>query len=366
MNDRRRIHGLIALAALLMVVLACSGTIETLRIGGIPQYTCPSDTPRPTPTQPPTSRPLWPPYFVSNLDWYQVGTNFNTIHVQWTGQHAGTVYVAYAGSMSTSPFYWPGSSGYIAVDTIPGPTRTHSLAITIPTSVYYATITIYASGVASSNRTYTVTRVPYPIYPNPLYPPPGGAPGSMTATPRPTYTPWPTPTLYVRTADYFVGDPVYSPLQPSGLQVRYRVTRVTTYPTPRLDAQGQPQSIFVWQLEVRNVGTMAYSIFPAAQMYVSTITLPGGQETEGIWGASIAAAEEAGLTPEYELVDVQPDETRTFTLAAFGPQGDVRRLAYVLDATSRGDDIPTVVPGQNIVTWINEVNTICNGEIEEP
>ena len=107
-----------------MAALACAGTVQNLKIDGLPQYVCPSSTPRATSTQPPTSRPLWPPYFASNLSWYQVAPNFNTIYAQWTGQNAGTVYVSYSGSMSVYPYYWTGSGGYIAVDTIPGPTKT--------------------------------------------------------------------------------------------------------------------------------------------------------------------------------------------------------------------------------------------------
>ena len=65
---------------------------------------------------------------------------------------------------------------------------------------------------------------------------------------------------------------------------------------------------------------------------------------------------------------MQPGETKTFTLAAYGPRGPARRVSYVLDVTARDDGggIPTIVPGQNIVSWINEVNTICTGDIAEP
>jgi hypothetical protein len=357
---------IIIICALLVAAIACAGTVNNLQITGLPQYICPSSTPRPTHIQPPTSHPLWPPYFASNVSWYQVAPNFNTIYAQWTGQSAGTVYVSYSGSMSTYPYYWPGSYGSIAVDTIPGPTRTNLYAITIPSSVYYASVSIYASGVAGSSRSYSISRVYNYIYPNPLIPPPGGAPGSITPTPRPTYTPWPTPTEYVRTNDYFVGDAIYTPVQPSGLQLRFRVSEIYDLPAIEPNEAGQPQSIFVWEFEVKNVGSVEYDIFPAGQMYVSTITLPGGMETDGVWGASLAAAEEAGLTPNYKLTDVQPGETKTFTLAAYGPRGTTRRISYVLDVTSRGDGIPTVVPGQNIVSWINEVNTICTGDIAEP
>ncbi len=365
MQNQRRNRWMIVIAALLAAAVACAGTVQNLKIDGLPQYVCPSSTPRPTSTQPPTSRPLWPPYFASNLDGYQVGPNFNTIRVQWTGQNAGTVYLSYSGSMSVYPYYWTGSGGYLAVDTIPGPTRMGSYGITIPLDVYYATVNIYASGVPGSSRSYTVTRVYYTIYPIP-YPPPGGDPGSITPTPRPTYTPWPTPTEYVRTNDYFVGDAIYTGEQSTGLRLRFRVTDIRSTDDVQPDGDGQPQSIFVWDLEVSNVGSVEYDLFPAGQMYVSTITLPSGVEVEGVWGASTGAALEAGFTPQYDMADLQPDETQTFTLAAYGPRGTARRIAYVLDVTAREVGIPTIVPGQNIVSWINEVNTICSGEIEEP
>ncbi len=357
----------IILAAMLLLAaaIACAGEVQNLYIGDLPQYLCPSSTPRPTHTQPPTGQPLWPPYFASNVSWYQVAPNFNTITAQWTGQSAGTVYLSYSGSMSTYPYYWPGSGGYLAVDTIPGPTRTGLYPITIPPNVTYATISLYASGVTGSSRSYTVTRVYYAIYPV-LYPPPGGAPGSITPTPRPTYTPWPTPTQYVRTNDYFVGDAIYTSEQPSGLRLRFRVTDIQDMPAAKVGEEGQPQSIYLWTVEIKNIGSVEYDVFPAAQMYVSAITLPGGMETEGVWGASLAAAEEAGLTPNYEATDIQPDETKTFTLAAYGPRGTARRISYALDASAREDLNPTVVPGRNIVSWINETNTICTGEIEEP
>jgi hypothetical protein len=72
------------------------------------------------------------------------------------------------------------------------------------------------------------------------------------------------------------------------------------------------------------------------------------------------------LTPHYALEDIQPGQTKTFTLAAYGPRGTVRRVAYALDATARDPGNPTQVPGRNIVSWINEMNTLCSGEIAEP
>lgn len=367
MTTRRTRCGLLlALLALISVALACAGTTQNLRIDGVPQYVCPSSTPRPTHTQPPTGLPSYPPFFASNLSWYQVAPNFHVIHAQWNGQSAGTVYVSYAGSTTTYPYTWSGSGGYIPVDTIPGPSHTGAYGIVIPLDVYYATVSIYASDIPGSTRTYGVTRLPYPIYPSALNPIPGGAPGPVAPTPRPTYTPWPTPTEYVRTNDFFVGDAIYTPRQPSGLRLRFRVSEIRDLPAAAPDDHSNPQSIFVWTFEVKNVGSLEYDVFPAAQMYVSTVTLPSGMPLDGVWGASVGAAEEAGLAPNYELTDIQPGETKVFTLAAYGPRGTAYRVSYVLDATARDDSLPTVVPGRHAVSWLNQVNTVCTGEIEEP
>ncbi len=351
-------------ALLLVATLACAGTTQNLRVEGLPQYTCPSSTPRPTHTQPATSLPTYPPYFAANLSAYQVVPNANTVTVQWIGQSAGEIRLSYAGLMTVYPYTWTGSGGPLTVDTIPGPAHSGAYMLAIPLTVTYATVTLSASSIAGSSRTFAVTRVtsPLDIPPNP---PPGGAPGAITATPRPTYTPWPTPTEYVRTHDYFTGDAVYTPRQASGLRLRFRVTAVESLPAAP-DEDGSPRSVFVWTVEVKNVGSVEYDLFPAGQMYVSTVTLASGAEVEGVWGASLEAAETAGLTPDYILTDLQPGDSRSFTLAAFGPPGTARRIAYVLDVTARSAAQPTLVPGQNVVSWINEVNTVCTGEIEEP
>ena len=77
----------------------------------------------------------------------------------------------------------------------------------------------------------------------------------MTPTPRPTYTPWPTPTQYVRTNDYFVGDAIYTPEQPSGLQLMFRVSNISDLPALEPDAslaensEAVYESAFAWQEE---------------------------------------------------------------------------------------------------------------------
>ena len=54
-----RIRRFVALSFSLLTALACAGTVANLQINGLPQYVCPSSTPRPTHTQPATSPPYW-------------------------------------------------------------------------------------------------------------------------------------------------------------------------------------------------------------------------------------------------------------------------------------------------------------------
>ena len=88
MKHHRKSTWMIAAIFLFAAALACAGQVQNLYIGDLPQYLCPSSTPRATHTQPATSLPSWPPYFASNVSWYQVAPNFNTIYAQWTGQSA--------------------------------------------------------------------------------------------------------------------------------------------------------------------------------------------------------------------------------------------------------------------------------------
>ena len=73
---------------------------------------------------------------------------------------------------------------------------------------------------------------------------------------------------------------------------------------------------------------------PAWQMYVATVATASG-DLEGIWGASRAAAAEAGLTTPLEALTLAAGETRTFPLAAYIPAGSPLRFAYALDPTTR-------------------------------
>lgn len=200
-------------------------------------------------------------------------------------------------------------------------------------------------------------------YPGGLYSTPGFTQPSATSTPRSTTTPYPTPTPFVLRPpqDFFAGDAVYTTGETTGMQVRLRLLNIHLQPaTPALD--GSVRSLVLWTLEVKNVGSQPYELFPAWQMYIRTVETASG-DLEGIWGASSEAAAEAGLNRGLEAITLRAGETRRFTLAAYIPVGTPARFAFALDPTMR--ETPDA-PGTNLLTWTADTNPYCAGDIAEP
>lgn len=213
------------------------------------------------------------------------------------------------------------------------------------------------------NGTVCATNTPYPggVYTTPGYSIPGA-----TSTPRPTTTPFPTPTPFVMRPpqDFFVGDAIYTGGFVSGVNARLRLLNVVTL-TASAAPDGSPRSIVRWEIEIRNVGSVPYEVFPAWQMYVSTVATGSG-DVDGIWGASRDAAAEADLSTPLEAVTLAPGEMRVFSLAAYIPTGTARRFAYALEPTTRPAPATPGVPGTNVMVWTNTTNTICAGDLAEP
>ena len=207
------------------------------------------------------------------------------------------------------------------------------------------------------------TNTPYPggFHRTPGYTRPG-----TTSTPRPTTTPYPTPTPFVirPPQEFFVGDALYTGGFVSAVNVRLRLVAFATRPaSPAYD--GSPRNLVRWELEVKNVGVVPYEVFPAWQMYVSTVSTSAG-EVEGIWGASRAAVTEVGVSSPLEAVALAPGETHTFTLTAYIPAGTPRRFTYALDPTTRQSSATPGAPGTNVLVWTNTTNTLCAGDLAEP
>lgn len=380
---------LTVLVFMLLAALACSGelTPESMTIGELPQYVCPSATPRPTNTPLPTSPPTYPGYFTANLSNYQVGTNVSAVTIQWFAQSAGSIYTSYSGSMSVSPYYWAGASHvFIGNAPLNQPARSGFYTIYIPLEASSATVQVWATQTGFTH-TFSVFRITGNV--TQFYPPPGGgAPPPIYPTPRPTYTPYPTPTPYIRTNDYFLNDSIYTAPNEALLNIRFRVTEMTSLPfqgTPTPNPPKTPvpgihptaiyaESLYVWTFEIRNFSdNQTYTFYPPAQSFVATIRLPDGTEQNVLLFPTYAAAQQAGLTSfsGYEAHTLEPGQQVTIRLAAKGPQGTLYRVSWAMDASGRPTPVdPTmatpIVAGSNIVSWINAVNTECVGEIAEP
>ena len=107
------------------------------------------------------------------------------------------------------------------------------------------------------------------------------------------------------------------------------------------------QSIATWQIEVTNRRSTPYEFFPAGQMVVSK--LADGQT--GQWGASEAAAREAGIIFRYESYHLNPGDTQTVQMAAYLPSSTPAQFVYRLD--------PIDSSMTNVITWVNRPNPYC-------
>jgi hypothetical protein len=154
--------------------------------------------------------------------------------------------------------------------------------------------------------------------------------------------------------DFYIGDAVVVGSVGSPTRVRFRLLNIQTFPAPQKD--GLPRNIYAWQLEVKNVGTADYNIFPAYRMYLSRVTTATG-EIGGVWGSSQTAANEVGLTIDNGIYVLAPQEIRTFHFAAYAPAGSAHRFTFTLD--------PTVTEGSSTITWTNQSNPFCAGDVAD-
>jgi hypothetical protein len=179
---------------------------------------------------------------------------------------------------------------------------------------------------------------------------------TLAGTPMPTPLAQPTPYVILPPAEFFVGDAVFIGSSGSANGVRFRLQNVSTQATSP-SADGSARNIFAWQLEVKNIGLEVYEIFPSGQMVLSAITTVYGDEI-GVWPATREAAIAIGATLDENVYTLHSGETRVFRFAAYGPAGQAARFAFMLD--------PTVSDGSSIMTWTNQANPDCAGDIVDP
>lgn len=178
----------------------------------------------------------------------------------------------------------------------------------------------------------------------------------LAGTPLPTPRPLPTPYFILAPADFFIGDAVFIGFSASENGVRFRLQNVAAQPVSP-DEDGEPRSVYTWQLEVKNIGRADYEVFPSAQMFLSEIRTAYGNQT-GVWPATQEAADEVGVGFDDDAYRLDTGETRIFRFAAFAPAGQAVRFTFQLD--------PTVSEGSGIVTWVNQHNPYCAGDIADP
>ena len=173
---------------------------------------------------------------------------------------------------------------------------------------------------------------------------PTGLPGTPTLIPLPTLPP-PTPYTIAPPQDFYVGDAIFVGQQGAPLRLRFRLQNVRIQPA-------QSQNLVTWRLEIGNLGTTDYETIPVALMLITRITTANGDRS-GTWRSSEAAMQAAGFTNE-NYDPLTPGSTRIYRLAAYAPAGSARQFAYLLD----GD-------GGNRITWTNQSNPYCSGDVAD-
>jgi hypothetical protein len=316
MMPKTIIYVLLSVSTMLSGILACGGLAQSgiteanVRVTGLPQFVCPTDTPMPTHTPLPTA----------------------TQRATATRIAIATPMV-YATNPPTCNYSQPASYRYAC---LPNACMWSSYGVC---GTFYIRPTNIPSGYWSGGGVgYGPSSTPRP-----------------THTPRPTYTPFPTPTPYIISENYHMGADVYVGDE-DGLALRLQVANAY-----RLLA-GDRQ-IVVWAIEIENVGSVTYHALPGAQVFVSHL-LVNGQTQSGQWFASAEAVTQANVTLDERALDIMAigeGESMRLWLAAFTPIGEIHKIGWILDpyASAGGG-----VVGGNTALWVNEADTYgCDANI---
>ncbi|MBK8135718.1 MAG: hypothetical protein IPK52_07760 [Chloroflexi bacterium] len=220
-----------------------------------------------------------------------------------------------------------------------------SLWLRVSVTVAAFLVSVLACGTAIIQTAYYVCPTPVPTA---VVPQPTPLPGTPLPFPTPIPLP-PTPYIITPPQDFYVGDAVYVGQPGAPLRLRFRLLDIQAQPAEPVS--GQPRSLYTWRLEISNLGGVPYETVPVALMVITRIDTVTGQ-LSGMWNTSEAAMQEAGFSGEnYDAL--QPGSTRIYRLAAYGPAGSLRQLAYTLDGES------------NRITWVNAANPYCSGDVAD-
>jgi hypothetical protein len=365
LQNRRWTAVLLATLMGVLAVLACQGNVQNMTVRGIPKYVCPSATSRPTNTPLPPDPPSYPSAFQVNLDYTFVHSGRTLVNMQYLAQNVGTVSLIYSVVYPTGYVFSSATILLTYTGSYPGVQASYPLYLS-PT-MSYATVTVYSSMYPA--QTFTVSAYPFPYYTSPS-PRPCCLPAPIFPTPRPTYTPYPSPTPFEMVAPtaFFLDDPIYNRQPPVELRLRMKSPikeGMFTFLIPLLGAAA-------WQIEITNVGQVEYDFLGAGYTYVSEMDAKGSL-IKGVWPPSHSAATFLNITEQaYGPQALQPGRTMTIQVAAWVPvNAKVSKIALLLDPYQSGDPgWATFTPGSgkegSVIHWTNATNTICKGEIAYP
>jgi hypothetical protein len=348
-----------------LAALACAGNAQNMTVRGVPKYVCPSATPRLTDTPLPPDPPTYPPAFQVTLDYSFIHPGRTVVNVQYLAQNVGSVSLAYSvidptGSVYSSPFITLVTTGNMAG-------IQESYPLYLPLGMSYATVNVY-NGLYPA-QTFTISAFSFPYFTSPNAPP-CCLPAPIYPTPRPTYTPYPSPTPFemVAPAAFFLDDPVYNYQPPVQLRLRMKSPikeGLFAFFIPLFAAAA-------WRIEITNVGSVEYDFLGAGYTYVAEMNA-NGVLTAGVWPPSHAAANFLGITEQaYGPQALQPGQTLTIQVAAWVPvNAHVSKVALLLNPYQSGDPgwatfTPNSGKASTIIYWTNAVNTVCQGEIAYP
>jgi hypothetical protein len=255
----------------------------------------------------------------------------------------------------------PGSSGYmVSTDEVVPPENfviggapqwVGLTATPIPTHTQFPTATQYSTVVPASNY---VTNTPYPgsvyqcayvlvgtvyqyvcsyatntPYPGGYFSTPSYVVKGPTATPRATYTPYPSATPCMSFGHFYYGEYVYTRYSNTDLDLRILVSDIEQ------QASSEPQhtgrQLVSFNLEIQNRGSYEFVIFPQLQLFIAEV-----DDSWGPWPISIEAIELLGLDltrEDLELLRIPAGQTLSWRFAAIVPEGEVTSIGWVMDPT---------------------------------
>lgn len=194
----------------------------------------------------------------------------------------------------------------------------------------------------------TVACAGTPLIGTPLYTCPTDVPlptaTTLAGTPVSTPRPLPTPFTIMPPQDFYAGDAVIIGTPNSDLRVRLRLLNVQIIPL----ADGE--QVVSWQLAVTNSGRDRYEIFPVVQMVVRSV-----DGEQGTWGSNSDAGDLVDVTVDGDVYQIRAGQSRTFNLATLTPAGTAIQFAFQLD--------PTLGTASPIMTWTNQTNPHCQGDV---